>query len=204
MLRHLRLMEAGRPRTPVVILSADVTPSAIQACHDAGAWGFIAKPVSTTKLLDMLGDVAEQGMDAPPQPRPAPAAIDAADDTVFDPAVLDELASIGMGDAFEREFTTQCLADAEHGIALSGECAARGDWAQVREHAHAVKGVAGNVGLVKLSALAGELMRLPDWQLSGEWRPRIEALRERLAQGRQILAARRERGGRNDSALRSD
>jgi two-component system sensor histidine kinase RpfC len=41
-----------------------------------------------------------------------------------------------------------------------------------------------------LSAFAGELMRMPDWQLSGEWRPRVEALGERLTQGRALLALR--------------
>ncbi|MGY3264821.1 ATP-binding protein [Lysobacter sp. HA35] len=205
MLRHLRVMEAGSTsRTPVVILSADVTPSAIQGCHDAGAWGFLAKPVSTAKLLDMLGDVAEREGMPTRAAKPAAPVAERNDDTVFDPAVLDELASIGMGDAFEREFTSECMADAERGITLMEECATRGDWTEMREHAHAVKGVAGNVGLVRLSLLAGEMMRLPDWQLSREWRLRLDSLRERLTQGRDILAARRSRDGRNDPALRSD
>ena len=64
------------------------------------------------------------------------------------------------------------------------------DWAQVREHAHALKGVASNLGLVKLSAAGSELMRLADWQLSREWRQRLGGLRERLAQGRSALTAR--------------
>ncbi|WP_133500088.1 ATP-binding protein [Cognatilysobacter terrigena] len=205
MLRHLRVMEAGNVvRTPVVILSADVTPAAIQACHDAGAWGFLAKPVSTTKLLDVLADIAERDTGVARPAKPAVAPVERGDDTVFDPAVLDELASIGMGDAFEREFTGECLADAERGIALIEQCAMQGDWTEVREHAHAVKGVAGNVGLVRLSLLAGEMMRLPDWQLSREWRLRLDSLRERLTQGRDILAARRSRGGRSDPASRSD
>ncbi|AXK71811.1 response regulator [Lysobacter sp. TY2-98] len=204
MLRHLRMMEAGgTTRTPVVILSADVTPAAIQACHDAGAWGFLAKPVSTTKLLDVLADIAERDAATVRPAKPA-APVERGDDTVFDPAVLDELASIGMGDAFEREFTSECLADAERSIALLEDCAMRGDWSNVREHAHAVKGVAGNVGLVRLSLLAGEMMRLPDWQLSREWRLRLDSLRERLTQGRDILAARRNRGERSDPASRSD
>ncbi|HZX80564.1 MAG TPA: ATP-binding protein, partial [Lysobacter sp.] len=181
MLRHLRLMEAGGPRTPVVILSADVTPAAIQACQDAGAWGFLAKPVSTPKLLDVLIEIAEHGARGARPATPVIAASAWPDDTVFDPAVLDELASIGMGDTFERDFTRECLADAERGIGLLAESAARSDWVLVREHAHAFKGVAGNVGLVKLSSLAGEMMRLPDWQLAGEWRARIATLRERLA-----------------------
>lgn len=205
MLRQLRLMEAGGARrTPVVILSADVTPAAIQACRDAGAWGFLAKPVSTGKLLDVLADIAARDPeDARPVRMVAPAEA-ASEDTVFDPSVLDELASIGMGETFEREFTAECLADADRGISLLAACAARGEWDAVREHAHAVKGVAGNVGLVKLSALAGEMMRLADWQLSGEWRTRADALRERLAQGREVLARRRAQAGRGDSAARSD
>ena len=206
MLRHLRLIEAGgRARTPVVILSADVTPAAIQACQDAGAWGFLAKPVSTGKLLDVLADIAEGSSNAPRVSKPVPApSAERVDGTVFDPAVLDELASIGMGEAFEREFTAECLADAERGIGQLADCAARSDWVQVREHAHAVKGVAGNVGLVKLASTAGELMRLPDWQLAGEWRSRISTLRDRLAQGRELLAARRDTGARGDPAARSD
>jgi two-component system sensor histidine kinase RpfC len=206
MLRHLRLIEAGvARRTPVVILSADVTPASIQACQDAGAWGFLAKPVSTAKLLDVLSAIADNGDGSARPPRTVVQPTERADGTVFDPAVLDELAAIGMGDSFEREFTAECLADAERGIGQLADCASRSDWMQVREHAHAIKGVAGNVGLVQFATTAGEMMRLPDWQLAGEWRSRVSTLRECLAQGRQLLAARRrEPGARGDPAARSD
>lgn len=191
MLRQLRLMEAGADaRTPVVILSADVTPAAIQACQEAGAWGFLAKPVSTGKLLDTLAQIAEHGRGGARGLRVQPVAEPATQDGAFDPAVLDELAALGMGEAFEREFVGQCLADAEQGIAGIAQAAASSNWTALREHAHAVKGVAGNVGLSRLSSLSGEMMRMPDWQLSGEWRSRVEALRERLSQGREILAVR--------------
>jgi two-component system sensor histidine kinase RpfC len=206
MLRQLRMMEAGGVRrTPVVILSADVTPAAIQACQDAGAWGFLAKPVSTSRLLDTLAQIAEQDGRASRGLRTAPAADAPPTQGAFDPAVLDELASLGMGEAFEREFVGQCLGDAERGIADIARAAASSDWTALREHAHAVKGVAGNVGLVRLSSLSGEMMRMPDWQLSGEWRGRVEALRERLAQGREILDARLSGdGGRDGIGRRSD
>jgi two-component system sensor histidine kinase RpfC len=206
MLRHLRLIEAGGTRrTPVVILSADVTPAAIQACQDAGAWGFLAKPVSTAKLLDALAEIAESDGPATRALRVTPPPAERVDGTVFDPAVLDELAAIGMGEAFEREFVAECLADADRGIGHLADCASRSDWMQAREHAHAVKGVAGNVGLLKLAACAGEMMRLPDWQLAGEWRSRVTTLRERLAQGRELLAERRRAAGAiGDPASRSD
>src|SRR5690606_15533694 len=58
MLRQLRVMEAGgATRTPVLVLSADVTPQSIQACEQAGARALLAKLVSATRLLDTLAAV---------------------------------------------------------------------------------------------------------------------------------------------------
>ena len=37
---------------------------------------------------------------------------------------------------------------------------------------------------------SGDVMRLAAWQLSREWRQRVQVLRERLAQGRAALDAR--------------
>ncbi|MFP3786767.1 response regulator, partial [Burkholderia sp. SIMBA_024] len=46
MLKQLRVMQAsGMPYTPVMVLSADVTPDSIRRCQQAGAYAFLAKPV---------------------------------------------------------------------------------------------------------------------------------------------------------------
>ena len=189
LMRQLRVMEAGGSRrTPVLVLSADVTPESIRRCEQAGAHGFLAKPIVAARLLDMLAELTVAGQGA--QPSPLARVELPSFDGVLDFTILDELSSLGMGDVFEREFTAQCLQDAEAslvGLQKSGDA---DDWAQVREHAHALKGVASNLGLVKLSAAGSELMRLADWQLSREWRQRLGGLRERLAQGRSALTAR--------------
>ena len=54
--------------------------------------------------------------------------------------------------------------------------------------------MASNVGLVRLAALSGELMRLAEWQLAREWRQHVGTLRERLRQGRAALATRAQAG----------
>jgi two-component system sensor histidine kinase RpfC len=190
MARRLRRIEAGGPaRTPVGGHAADETPEPVRGWQEAGSWGVLARPVATARLLDMFGEIAEGRAGGRARYEPAAERIDA---SVFDPAVLDELASIGTGGSFERRFTAECLADAERGIGLLADCASRSDWAQIREHALAIKGVAGGVGLVRLAATAGEMTRMPDWQLAGEWRSRVSTLRERLAQGRELLATRHE------------
>ena len=203
LMKQLQAMEAAGGRcTPVVVLSADVTPSSIQACTLAGARAFLAKPVSTVRLLDTLSDIATS------QSTPSTSVVTSvpneptASDGVFDASVLDELAALGMGDGFEREFISQCLGDADGCIAAMGQSGERHDWGQLREHAHALKGVASNLGLIKLAAVSGELMRLPDWQLGKEWPQRLAALNERLAQGRAALVSREHVRGASDGGER--
>lgn len=189
MLKQLRVMQAGGPRTPVVVLSADVTPESIQRCEQAGAHTFLAKPVVANRLLDTLTDIANDGKlrgANETSVRPAAASIEG----VLDPSVLDELAGLGMGDGFEREFISQCLNDAEGclgGMQVAGEAE---HWDRLREHAHAIKGVASNLGLVKLASLGGELMQMADWQMRSEWRQRMMALNASLTEGREAMDLR--------------
>jgi two-component system sensor histidine kinase RpfC len=199
MLKQLRVMQAGSPtRTPVLILSADVTPEAIQACQQAGARAFLSKPVAAARLLDALAEIAASGRLAAPliSVREEPQV--AADD-VFDSSVLDELDALGMGEGFEREFTAQCLRDAEACVRDLAEAGEAKKWEHLREQAHALKGVASNMGLVKLAAHSGEIMRLPDWQLGNEWRRRHDELGEMLQQGRMVLDARQRERKQRDS-----
>ncbi|KQN94614.1 MULTISPECIES: response regulator [Stenotrophomonas] len=190
LLRQLRVMQAGGgARTPVVILSADVTPEAIQRCNQAGAHAFMAKPVVAARLLETMADIASgAAAGSRDMAEVVPAVIDG--DAVLDTGVLDELAALGMGKGFEREFVRQCLEDLESGIgALPGDAQAQ-DWTRMREHAHAIKGVAANLGLLKVARQGGELMRMADWQLKGEWKPLHARIGAALQEGRQALDAR--------------
>ncbi len=205
LLKQLRLMEAGGgPRTPVLVLSADVTPDAIQQCERAGARAFLPKPVVASRLLDVLADIASNGKVS------APVAAVRADtravpSEVLDPQVLDELTALGMGEVFEREFIDQCLNDADGCIGGLTHAMENGSNERMREHAHALKGVASNLGLIKLVAASDELMRLPDWQVTREWRQRVAMLNAHLSNGRDALAIReRERKtGQQDHGERS-
>ncbi|KGQ19060.1 Sensory/regulatory protein rpfC [Lysobacter dokdonensis DS-58] len=191
LLRELRVMEAGGgKRTPVIVLTADVTPEAIQQCAQAGARAFLPKPVVAARLLDTLAEVATSGQAASNVQATSPRIELPVSDDDFDPGVLEELGSLGMGETFVREFIAQCLRDAEMCLASLEKSGEAADWPAVRDHAHALKGVSSNLGLVKLAAASSEWMRIPEWQLTREWRPRLSVLRERMAQGRAALDAR--------------
>ena len=189
LLRQLRVMEAGgHARTPVVVLSADATPESVQACKDAGARAFIAKPFAVAKLLDGIAEIALGGAVTTPVEEPRTAALGS--DEVLDPSVLDEFAAIGMGTAFEADFVGQCVADARMVLARMRRAGEQGDWDQVHDQAHAMKGVAGNLGLIQLAAHAGQMMRMTGFELARDWRRHCDTLAERLRRGEQALASR--------------
>ena len=191
LLKQVRVMQAGGgTRTPVVVLSADVTPEAIQRCEQAGAYAFLGKPVAAARMLEVLSDIAAQrgrrGV-ALAQRQGSAAEVP---DGVLDTSVLDELAAMGMGEEFEREFIAHCMADADGCIGAMSHSAEAADWARMRDHAHAIKGVAANVGLVRVAELGSDMMRMADWQIRNEWRQRIAMLNAALTQGRDALSAR--------------
>ncbi|MEO6104299.1 MAG: ATP-binding protein [Pseudoxanthomonas sp.] len=203
LLKQLRIMEAGGGRrTPVLVLSADVTPDAIARCEQAGARAFLAKPIVATKLLDVLAGIAQNGRVTTPVPLDRPQTM--VSDEVLDPGVLNELSALGMGESFEREFIVQCLNDADGCIGAMAHAMEQGNGGHMREHAHALKGVASNLGLVKLAAASGEMMRLADSEISKEWRQRLAMLNAHLSHGRAALEARaRNRNGSLDKGERN-
>ncbi|HSR64617.1 MAG TPA: ATP-binding protein, partial [Xanthomonadaceae bacterium] len=60
-IRQARVMEAGRARTPIIVLSADATVEARREAGHAGAFAFLTKPVVVPQLLDTLARAADGG-----------------------------------------------------------------------------------------------------------------------------------------------
>ncbi len=186
-LKQARVMEAGRDLTPFLMLSADATPAIIRDCELAGARAFLTKPIAVPKLLDALAEIAlgTPGAAAKPDERAADVAQLSGD--VISRQVLEELEDLQLGDEFLGLFVGECLRDALQCIvALEGSGAAT-QWDAFRDHCHALKGVAGNMGAIRLAAVASETMNLGNWQLPNEWRKRVRMLREQLELARVTL-----------------
>lgn len=163
-IRQLRFMQAGRPvRTPVIVLSADATEQASRAAMQAGAQVLLTKPVVVAKLLEAIVEVMTQQ-----QQKPAPTVRQMPEQVAFttNPTVLEELASMGLGRAFLRDFVEQCLRDLsgcmgnleKHGIAA--------DWGEFRDAAHAMKGVSENLGATSIAERCKLIMSSDDAALA--------------------------------------
>ena len=164
-IKQARVMQAGGPRTPILVLSADATVDVVRDAEAAGAYTFLTKPVVASRLLETLAEIAGGGQEEP-------ATVVRKDRLVptLRTDVLEELAGMGLGKDFLDDFVDQCLRDASRCLAEAERGAATSKWEAVREAAHALKGVSENIGAQALVERSTEIMRASDAVLAKEWR----------------------------------
>lgn len=157
-IKHLRYMQAGVPRTPVIVLSADATPEAAEQAREAGARAFLTKPVAVGRLLETIAETVK----AQPGPQEARAVGDLVQPAPPRSELLEELAEMGLGEEFLVSFVDQCLKDAASCLVRLGEAGRRSDWGEFRDGAHALKGTAQNLGAWTIAERCQQIMRASD------------------------------------------
>ena len=171
-IRQARVMQAGQStRTPIIVLSADATVESMKEAKRAGAFLYMTKPISLPKLLDTLSNVASEvvqpvaarvgdSSDAAGAPDDDGKAVDGA------ASVLEELAGMGLGEQFIREFVEQCLRDISRCMIQLQQASANADYDGMREAAHAMRGVAENIGAIRLVERCRAVMGIDSSQLA--------------------------------------
>lgn len=194
-IRQLRFMEArSTHRTPSIILSADATLQASEAASDAGARAFLTKPIVVDRLLQTIAEVVDS------ENLPVVRAISDVSSPLTNPDVLEELADMGLGEAFLRDFVEQCLKDAEGCQASLAKAGQDKDWTAFREVAHAYKGIAENLGALSIAERCSQAMGAKDAALAREAARMVTELAGQLASVDRISrdeVARLTRPGRN-------
>lgn len=189
-IKQARFMEAGRKRTPFIVLTADATAEARIECERAGAYAFMTKPVAVDRLLEKIAEIADgvasggaETKSSAPQPT--------ADKSIISQHILDELREMGLGEEFVQRFLGECARDARKCIADLEITGTSGQWDAFRDACHGLKGAASNMGAIRLADSASEGMRMPSDQLVREHAGMTRIVRQQLEQA---ITALRERG----------
>ena len=154
---------------------------------------FLTKPVAVNRLLEALADVAlgREAVAVPGKPQlsavPNAESAESGQDPIISRAMLEELAELQLSDGFIGLFIDECLRDALKTIGELEKSGKVANWDLFRDQCHALKGVASNMGAMRLSNAASATMKLANWQLPREWRIRIVQLREQLEAARAAL-----------------
>jgi len=151
-LRRLRA-DPRTSGTPIVIVSADATPSQIATCKAAGANHYLTKPFDIPAFFAVIDEYLEREDAASPFVARAIATPDG-----FEPTVLEMLrrihdhdGSTDLIDGYERESRLQ--------LRQLIQANAQSDVADAQRLAHSMKGATGTVGAVHLTGLLAELER---------------------------------------------
>jgi signal transduction histidine kinase/FixJ family two-component response regulator len=144
--REIRRLPSAAAGTPIIALSASALPDETRACLAAGMDGYLAKPVDPVALAQALaGRVWTTG---------AASATPAA--PVQDEAYLQALAE-ALGPAKLLEIVARGADDLRGHHERLQRAYAMGDLGEVRAAAHALRGIATNLGLTALAALSADI-----------------------------------------------
>lgn len=172
-IRQARVMQAGTAKTPIVVLSADATVESLEAAKRAGAYAYLTKPIVVARLLETIARAAASESAAPAEALVASSSSDqqglaGTSRPTANLSVLQELASMNFGREFLEDFMQQCLRDIRRTLPQLQRAASEGDWDAMRDYAHAMRGVAENIGAARLVDRCRRIMKMSSSQLSLE------------------------------------
>jgi two-component system, sensor histidine kinase and response regulator len=175
--RHIRELERGKPRTPIVALTANAMMGTLERCLEAGMDDYLTKPLDISRLEDVL----DRFMNAA-SPAPSPASeIAAAVSSVAD-AVLQRLTDIAGDDSeFILELIETYLAGAEDSLAEIRAAAQRVDLDTLARAAHKLKGASANLHVDSLAKLALDIETHAKAAQQRDWHQDVEQLALQLA-----------------------
>lgn len=175
---------------PTLILTAEATQEAMEACQKAGVEAFLTKPVQAKLLLETLARLVKgrtpAGQPAGPDtvtplatPRTHPPAQNSK--PLVDREKLDEILSLGGDPQFFAALLGAFYRDAGRAIERLAGSIATQDYPGMREALHALQGSTAELGALRLTELCVEMRRLKPFDLGS---PRPVTL---LSQVRQVF-----------------
>ncbi|WP_075214143.1 ATP-binding protein [Mongoliimonas terrestris] len=195
-----RFMSLGRPRIPIVALTADATPEARARCLDAGMDACATKPIDGRRLIEVIASVlpalaVPRAADAPDAAGP----IDVLEDMVataarvplgrpLDESKLDDLERLG-GTEFVTDLAREFIREAERLVGDLGDAVARDDVYAFRALAHALRSAAANVGAEGLFELCLSWREMDAGTLARDGERHVRTLESVFADARSALEA---------------
>lgn len=182
----LQTYRFGTTRTvPTYFLTADASPMTRTALDKMGAMGVLEKPVRAEEIRAAIAS-ATAGSGSETRP-PEVSTLRAVPVIYVDMAVIDRLAGISRRPSFLAEMIDRALMDIDRNVQNLTDEILAGKVERVRDAAHALKGVAQEIGAVRLVNLATSMMRSNDAELGAAGPRMLEELRETTARTVSVL-----------------
>lgn len=193
-----RFASLGRPRVPIVALTADATEEVARRCEEAGMDACITKPIEPRRLLEIIETLVH---DAGKNPQSASNTSEVAGDTSARPRyrtatgvavdlhTLNELETLG-GKEFVDELAAQFLDDAADILRGLTEVTASGNVQAFREQVHALRSAAANIGARGIYEMCLAWRQITPKDLASRGEMHLKGLHEEFERVRVVLQGR--------------
>lgn len=185
-IRHFEKDE-GRIPTPIVALTADVMRDTFDAVYQAGMDDYLTKPFEDKKLHEILGKYLPSYCQLSQAPATETSVSPTIDDPYFDAESL--LKRVRNKPERARLLLDSYRGEQEGFLRKLAAAASDGDCETLAQHAHALKGVSANLGLMQLSHIAADIEASAIQQHDTAWPNYLEQLSDVMAQTNQTIDA---------------
>lgn len=144
-------------RTPIIILTADVTANLDAEIHRAGAVAVLQKPLRSSNLLNAVHTYARQSNRSATLPTSSSLGCSVCDDVYIDSGIIRELVSLEIDEADLEEVVFEF---AREGSCLVDEICAdirSNSLASAENHLHSLKGACAAVGAMRCAEVIQEI-----------------------------------------------
>jgi two-component system sensor histidine kinase RpfC len=152
--------------TPIIILTADVTPEAENACIEAGANSYITKPIDSQKLLSVIAEFSI-GRDGNISYKNSKQTTPIKEHALVDDETIKRIIQIGGGLDFARNLIESFADDGGRCVNRAHEAVNKKDYSEFRDAMHRLKGSAGDMGCPALFGLCERAETLKPYELNG-------------------------------------
>lgn len=182
----------GTRPVPIVALTADATAEAESRCREAGMAACLTKPIEPGDLIAaidaLVGDAAPRTLPAVASPAAPIEPVDAGA-PAMDGEKLSDLEALG-GRAFVDELIATFTDEATRALRALGAAVADEDVAAFRNHAHALRSGAANIGALRVYRMCLDWRRIDARELAVEGERHIHDLEHAFAEVRAAIAQR--------------
>jgi two-component system sensor histidine kinase RpfC len=158
-----RFMYPGKNHVPILMLTANATTEALQACKDAGFDGFLTKPVEPKKLLQAIDELVENRQYNNKFKGKTPFKIVSLDNPenvpLLDVQIINMISDMTKDQNFMPDLIEGYINNSRNMIEQIDSAVIRSDYETVRNLAHTLSGSSRSIGAKRLSLIADQLFK---------------------------------------------
>jgi CheY-like chemotaxis protein/HPt (histidine-containing phosphotransfer) domain-containing protein len=194
---------AGKDAIPLIALTADATLESRKECEAAGFRRYITKPFEGKKVFSAIYSVVPAGTAIPvagegeqlalklPGPMsPSPPPQEEAKPDILDTTYMAQIEAMGPTREFVKNVVWIFIRDSEKHIRAMEQAAKAGEVGAFCDAAHALKGMAGQIGALTVMDLARRLETMKEGRSMSERLDMIEEIKGDLAVVKRTLLRR--------------